>query len=353
MKFLIIQQKMIGDVLTSSILCESLKKRYPDSAVHYLVNSHTIPVLDNNPYIDKLILYTPTMEKNSADRKQLRQILKAEDYDAVMDVYSKIGSARIANATKAPKIIGYKKWYTRFMYTHVFRYNTVPETEAGLAVENRMMLLQPIAPDFPKEVKPKIYLREEEIAFAKAELKKYAVSTSKPIFMIGVLGSCPEKTYPLTYLAQVLDFIVLKTEATLLLNYIPNQKDDVEKLIAHCNSATRDHIKEDVYGKSLREFIALTNECTAYIGNEGGAANMAKAITIPTFSIFSPWITKAAWALYLNENNIAIHLADYKASLYKEKTLKEIRKRVHHYYEKLEPDLFRKELDEFLKKFIL
>ena len=42
---------MIGDVLTSSILFEVLEK-FPNSL--FLINSHTIPVVKNNPFIDKL-----------------------------------------------------------------------------------------------------------------------------------------------------------------------------------------------------------------------------------------------------------------------------------------------------------
>ena len=36
-KYLIIQQKMIGDVLTSSILCEAIKQKNPSAKVHFLV----------------------------------------------------------------------------------------------------------------------------------------------------------------------------------------------------------------------------------------------------------------------------------------------------------------------------
>ena len=49
MKILVIQQKMIGDVLTSSILFEVLRAKYPNAQLDYLVNSHTLPVIENNP----------------------------------------------------------------------------------------------------------------------------------------------------------------------------------------------------------------------------------------------------------------------------------------------------------------
>ena len=56
MKVLVIQQKMIGDVLTSSILFEAIKIEHPSAELHYLINSHTVPVVENNPFVDKLVL---------------------------------------------------------------------------------------------------------------------------------------------------------------------------------------------------------------------------------------------------------------------------------------------------------
>ena len=55
MKILIIQNKMIGDVLTSSILFEALKQKYPTSVLHFVINPATLPVLENNPFIDEFI----------------------------------------------------------------------------------------------------------------------------------------------------------------------------------------------------------------------------------------------------------------------------------------------------------
>ncbi|MFT5079310.1 MAG: heptosyltransferase-2, partial [Patiriisocius sp.] len=58
MKVLIIQQKMIGDVLTSTILFEVLKERFPKSELHFLVNTSTVPVILHNPLIDRVIEFT-------------------------------------------------------------------------------------------------------------------------------------------------------------------------------------------------------------------------------------------------------------------------------------------------------
>ncbi len=349
MKFLVIQQKMIGDVLTSSILCEALKMRFPESEVHYLINSHTAAVVAHHPFIDQLIYYTPAIEKSSRLQKQLRQELFDHTYDVVIDVYSKLGSARMARATKAKMIIGYKKWYTHTAYTHSYTYNEVAQTEAGLAIENRMKLLQAIDSNFPAAIKPKIYLTAAEIAFAKAQLDQHQLLQKGSLFMIGVLGSSPDKTYPLEQLAHILDALVAETSGQLLFNYIPSQLEQVEALYHYCKAETKKHIHLEIYGKSLREFMALTYHCKALIGNEGGAVNMAKALEVPTFAIFSPWIKKQAWALYENDKNVAVHLADLYPEYYDRPNYKKLKKKVSSYYDQLKSSYVIARLQEFLR----
>ncbi|MFT5891280.1 MAG: heptosyltransferase-2 [Dokdonia sp.] len=347
-KILIIQHRMIGDVLTSSILCEAIKQKYPQAEVHYLINEHTLPVLENNPFIDQKIVFTPEMVKSRKAAKQFRSQLPSRAYDIVIDVYSKIGSALITKATKSKQRIGYKKWYTKAFYTDLYTYHYIAETEAGLAIENRMKLLQAIDTDFPKALKPKLYVTDAEIASAKKILSGVKTTPDQKLYMIGILGSAPNKTYPLPYLATLLDHIVNVTGAKLLFNYIPKQIDQVDELLQLCSEKTQQHILKDIYGKSLREFIALTTQCDALIGNEGGAINMAKAIDIPTFTIFSPWIRRAAWALYENDQNHIIHLQDFEPSLYKTKSLKDIKKKTSYYYSLLKPEMILEKLDVFL-----
>ena len=100
MKVLVIQQKMIGDVLTSTILCENIKNNLPKSEVHYLINTHTKAVVENNPYIDKIVLFTPNFRKNKLAFYNFLKGIKKENYDVVIDVYGKIESNLICFFSK-------------------------------------------------------------------------------------------------------------------------------------------------------------------------------------------------------------------------------------------------------------
>ncbi|MFD2725599.1 glycosyltransferase family 9 protein [Hyunsoonleella rubra] len=350
MKVLVIQQKMIGDVLTSSILFEALREHHPNAELHYLINSHTFPVVEHNPNIDKFQFLTPEIEKKKSLFNSFLKKIRKEKYDVVIDVYSKSSSNLITLFSGAKTKISKYKWYTAFLYTHTFKEKSTPDTNAGLAIENRLQLLKPIIKDDLKPIKPKIYLTEREVEDAKELLEKFKIELSKPLFIIGVLGSGKSKTYPLEYMAKLIDFIVEETQGNILFNYIPNQIEEVKTLMSFCSESTKKHIHFHIFGKSLREFIAITKHCKALIGNEGGAINIAKAIDKPTFAIFSPWILKEAWNMFDDGKlNDSIHLNDIKPELYQYQDLKAIKKDYQNYYKAFTPELIVPKLGQFLK----
>lgn len=350
MKILVIQQKMIGDVLTSSIIFEALRQKFPEARLDYLIHRHTAAVVENNPFINELILFNPEKDQRPAAFITFLRSIKKQEYDVVIDVYSKINTAVMTKYTGAKLRISYNKWYTRKAYTHTFKNKKKSETNAGLAIENRMQLLQGLSPDFPVEIKPKIYLTSAEKESAKKRLEADGISLEKPLFMCGILGSSAAKTYPLPYMAQVLDFIVEKTGAQLLFNYIPNQVEEAGKLYDLCNSETQKRIFFDIFGTSLREFLAITSYCDALIGNEGGAVNMAKALEVPTFAIFSPQIKKENWSIYEDDRkNVSVHLGDFKPAELQDLSTSEITKKASQFYELLAPNLIFAKLKSFLE----
>lgn len=337
MRILVIQQKMIGDVLTSSILFEALRNKYPDAELHYLIQPHTLAVVENNPFIDRIVLFDPEKYKGFSGLINFAHEVRAGSYDIVVDVYAKINSAIITAISGAKTRISYNKWYTSSAYTKTFQLSKEAKTNAGVAIENRMLLLQGIDRGFPVEIKPKIFLTNVEKLEAKQKLLDAAIDPEKPLFMISILGSSPEKSYPGDYMAKVLDLLVESCDSQLLFNYNPKQKWEAMEIVEKCKPETRSNSRVDIFGTNLREFLALTSHCDALIGNEGGAVNMAKALNIPTFSIFSPQIEKNVWAVYPDELNVAVHVDDF--------IIKEDRN-----YKNFKPEYFLPQLKVFLEK---
>lgn len=344
MKVLVVQNKMIGDVLASTVICEVLKKENPSWEVHYMIEKNTIPVVENNPYIDKLLLFEPKVNKGFFKLIQFGKSLKKENYSLVIDAYGKWQSILPAYFSGAKTIVGHYKWYTTFFYTKT----VIPDTECnGTANAYRLLLAKTALEKDVQTIFPKIYLSKDEIEKAKEKMSIF--SLNKPKYMISILGSGNNKSLPNHTMAQLIDEIALNHDCHLLFNYIPNQREQVEAIYALCTENSQSKINLDFYAKGLRDFLGILSQCDALIGNEGGATNMAKALSIPTFTIYAPWINKTSWNI-LEETGLhdVIHLSDYYPELYQNKHPKNFKDKALEWYGKLKPELFKVKLQDYL-----
>jgi heptosyltransferase-2 len=311
MKALVIQKKKIGDVLTSTVIFEALKEKFPSIELDYLIYPNCEPVVKNNPFINNVILLDEKTKKSFIKFLTFLISIKKKKYDIVIDVYAKPNSLLIGIFTGAKTKISFEKKYTKLFYTYTISRKINLNTNASVAIEHRMLLLGPLGIKF-KEIKPKIFLTNEEKEIAKNKLISSGISISKPIIMISAIGSDESKTYNLPYMCKVIEQIAKNNEFQLLFNYMPFQKDLAYSLLKLCNQETQNKIFFKVYESNLRDFLAITSHCKALIGNEGGATNMAKALNIPTFTIFSPFVKKIGWNMFENNTtNISVHIDDY------------------------------------------
>lgn len=347
---LIIQQKMIGDVLASSILCEGLKRKYPNASIHYVVNSNTTAVIENHPYIDHVIEFTPRERASKISFFKFLIQLRKYRFDLVIDAYGKLESNLMSFFANAPKKVSYYKKYTQLLYSKTTDRKPLPLTIAGNAIENRLRLIMSEEEIAKTDLKPSIYVTLKEQQQAIALLKQHNIDQSKPIIMMSVLGSSLNKSLPFDTMSKLIDLVAKETQATLLFNYIPDQKEEAYKIYNNTLPVTKDQIKIDVFGKSLREFICLLSICDALIGNEGGAVNMAKALEVPTFTIFSPWIKKEAWNMYEDGvKNLSTHLADFEPDIFKNKdSYKQFKPRAFELYHRLTPTYILPVLTKYL-----
>lgn len=348
MKILVIQHKMIGDVLVTSILCDNLRKAYPNAIIDYMVYESTIAVLQGNKAIDNLILFQEKHRKSKWEFfKFLLQVRKSK-YDIVIDAYTKIESFLPVIFSGAKMKISFYKKFRKLLFNHTVEKIQIPTSNLGLVIEQRLELLKPLQLNVQLESFPKLYVTDEEDTFAKNLFLENNIDSSKKTVMLSIIGSSLDKTYPAEYMAEIIDLVSQKDDVNLLFNYIPNQIVLATEIYNLCKKETQAKIYFDVLGKNLREFISIMNNCDAIIGNDGGAINMAKALNKPSFIIFSPWIDRKGWATFEDgKNHITVHLKEYKPELFEGKSAKTIFADNPQLYKKFQPNLFNHLLLEF------
>ena len=350
---------MIGDVLSSTCILHALRDHLPAAQLHYLIAPHTQPVVAGSPYVDQMIL--AKKDELKIANTALSRRLQAENYDLVIDAYSKWGSAFHTKRSGAGLRIGKHKWYLQWAYTQSVRYHDSPLTEAGLAIENRLQLAQAAVKSTGKldnwnweqvvqRYKPKVNLTTAEAQAGLEFLSTHGYDLEAPIVMVSILGSSADKTYPINQMAQVLDtYAASHSDTQFILNYAPNQKSEAKAAYDLLAPATQAQTNWDAYPGSLREFLTVLAHCNACIGNEGGDINMAKAVYVPTFAIFSPWIPHAGWASYEQTGlNASVHLQQLHPEIYQGQEEKALQAKATELYKKLEASVVSRELEKFI-----
>ena len=58
----IVMPKSVGDVYMVSALLPSIKETYPEYNIYFITEQHNFDLLDGNPFIHRLIQYTPQLD---------------------------------------------------------------------------------------------------------------------------------------------------------------------------------------------------------------------------------------------------------------------------------------------------
>lgn len=347
MKILVMQHKKIGDVLISSIICNNLKKIIPNAEIHYLVNQETLPVLKGNPNIDRVITLHPEHRASACAFIKFALQIRHEQYDVVIDAYTKLESWFIVWLCAAKRRISYKKKYRAFLYTDNFPREAVKVTQPGRVIDLKLLLIQPFLNNAVPDRYPQIYLSAEEKQHVAFLFKKHHIPAKKNL-MLNIVGSCPLKTYPPEYMATLVNQIISETDVNILFNFLPHQKGIAKKIYELCNDDAQKNIFFELSNYDLRTFILIMNQCDAIMGNEGGAIHIAKALHKPSFTIFSPWINKHDWSTFEDGvNHVAVHLCDFKADLY-ENTDTELKENALELFKELKPEFILPKLSSYI-----
>lgn len=106
-KFLIIRLSSIGDIVLTTPIIRCLKTQVEGAQVHYLTRKQFYPVLESNPYIDKIHTVSGKMDDVISELKQ-------ENFDLIIDLHKNLRTKKIKlklkKANRTFNKINVRKW---------------------------------------------------------------------------------------------------------------------------------------------------------------------------------------------------------------------------------------------------
>jgi len=106
-KILVVRLSSIGDIILTTPLLRSLKSAFPDARITFLIKKQYAELLENSPYIDKLVIYDPN--EGITGLKMIRNRFRQENFDLFLDIHKNWRSVFLRMGLGAGRITTYRK----------------------------------------------------------------------------------------------------------------------------------------------------------------------------------------------------------------------------------------------------
>lgn len=296
MKILVIRFQMIGDVLLTSVICNSLRKSFPDAQIDYLMYQPAAPLFDIHPSIDRVITVSKRERKSPLGYLKKARSIASADYDIIIDATSTSKSEFISWFSRKAKFrVGrHKKSFGRGLgYTHTVK--TDPLTEDKIS--QRLAMLEPLSKsglDIKLDRRLQLAIAEPTRSGMRSHMSDCGVDLNRPIFAFAVSSREAEKRWDPNKLLAVAEHCLNHHGAQIILFHgLPHEREDVLEFQQQLNN--HEDVFSNIESPSLYDLGVLLSLCDLFVGNEGGPRHIAHAHGVPSAVVFSPSARLPEW----------------------------------------------------------
>jgi len=292
MKFLIIRFSSIGDIVLTTPVIRCLKKQVPEAEVHYLTRESFDPVIEHNPYIDKIHLLAHSWELMIHE-------LKLEEYDHIIDLHHNLRTLRVKEALGKPSSSFNKLNIKKYIFVNL-KWNVMPDVHI---VDRYLKTVE------TWEVKNDgagldYFISEKE------KIKNSDIPASHHAGYVGIVIGAAHNTkkYPVHKLK---DLCAKLDHPVILLGGNEDRKNGEE-------IADVDRVKiYNACGKfSINESADLVQRSKLIVSNDTGLMHIAAAFKKPLISLWGNTVPSFGMYPYYGENYIDAYAgADIHATL--------------------------------------
>lgn len=277
-KILIIRLSSLGDILLSTPLIRTIKKKYPDIKIDFLLKEQYKDLLSCNPYLEKLFFY----QQDKEELNSLIEKLKNENYDLIIDLQNNLRSAQIRKILKVKSVKFNKKNIDKFLLVN-FKINLMKNAET-----------------IPQRYADSVDLKLDDEGLDLFTLNKPSNLFEENIKYIGFAPGSRHftKMWLKEYYIELGNLLNQKGYKIALLG----GKDD-KNICSEISSKITDSINLS-NDDDILQIAADMKKCLAVICNDSGLMHAACAVKIPVLTFFGSTVREFGFTPYKNKNII-------------------------------------------------
>jgi heptosyltransferase-1 len=251
----------MGDIVHALPAAASLKHSFPGRQVTWVVEPRWAPILQDNPFVDRLVLLD---RRTGASVARVWRELRDERFDFAVDFQGLVKSALVACVARTERIYGFDRSVVRERLAALFYSDRVP-TRSVHRVDRNLELAAAAGASTALHSFPLPPGRAE------GELPAGAFVLASP------LSGWRSKQWPLDYYARLAERLRAEAGVPLVLNGPPAEHEalaGVPNTVLHLSS--------------IEGLIDATRRAAAVVGVDSGPLHVAAALGRPGVAIFGP-----------------------------------------------------------------
>lgn len=289
-KILFLRHDRVGDMVLSTPVFKSLRKRFPYARLTVLASERNHEVIKNNPSVDEILIYNGMWWFLKEIRKR--------NFDLAMDLFPtyELKQAFLTYLSGAEYRIGFEKAGRKAF----FNLKGPKVSKDKKMVELLLDLAEALGGE-KEGCEPEIFLTEEEINRASESLINRGIGINELKIAIHPGAYYPSQRWRAERFGEVGRRIIEEYRSRVLL-FGSQEEEGILKRVKEVAGNNGIYIFS---GLKMREFMALLSMCNLMVCNNSGPLHIASALKVPTVSIMGPSVSPL-WLPY-GENHIVIN----------------------------------------------
>jgi heptosyltransferase-3 len=273
-RILVCQLRQIGDVLLSTPAIRLLAERFPKAAIHVLTEKKCVPVLQNNPHIERVWSIDKGALRNPFKALRYYASVSRDDYNMIIDFQQLPRCKWVVLFSRAPIKLTYSPpWYNRFLYTHWV------QMIGGYAAKSKTSILRLLDIVWDGE-RPELHLTDEEKDFASAFAQGHGLTA--PFITVDPSHRRDTRRWPEAHYAGLIGLLRDRYPALrAVILYGPGELPLARRVAELAGDAAV--VPESML--SIREMAAVQKLATLHVGNCSAPRHLAVAVGTPSLTI--------------------------------------------------------------------
>ena len=286
-RILIVRLSALGDIIHALPVLFALKQALPSTTVDWLVEENYAPILALVPELDRRIIVRSkshgTTEKTVSFGTglgyfQAISYLRAQRYDAALDLQGLIKSAVWARASGAQRVIGFDRKHLREPHAARFYSETVVPPGAGHVIDKNLSVLSALnVPDTTMTLKLQATASSDVVAAI------IAAGGPRKFVVLNPGAAWPNKRWPADRFGAVAAGVFRRTRLRSLVTWGPSERALAESVVAASGGAAK-----LAPATTVADLAVLLRDAAVVVSGDTGPLHIGAAMGTPLVGLYGP-----------------------------------------------------------------